>query len=138
MLLDEDSFGPEDLRSRRRPVVADSSSESVMLMAKKWLTDSLVNHKSCGLEKPAVIPARLIDVGLQGDETVKPVTCTDLAQPYMTLSYCWGSVLPLKTTITTLHEHCQGIRVSLLPRTFRDAVGLVKNPGYRYLWVDAL
>jgi hypothetical protein len=66
---------------------------------------------------------------------------------YICRSYVWGKLIvgqeTIKTTTETLHRFRQpeafrypdGV---LLPRTIRDAMGVTRLLGERYLWVDAL
>lgn len=56
----------------------------------------------------------------------------------MTLSHCWGSSRPLTTTKSTLKEREQLISMESLPPTFRDAVIITRNLGFKYLWIDSL
>src|SRR5205085_2899746 len=57
---------------------------------------------------------------------------------YATLSYRWGVGCNLTTTLETIEDRTQGIAMSLLPNTIRDAVLVARKIGFRYLWVDAL
>lgn len=56
----------------------------------------------------------------------------------MTLSYGWGSSLPLKTTSFNIDEHCVGIPFEAFPKTLKDAIIVTKRLNFRYLWIDAL
>lgn len=56
----------------------------------------------------------------------------------MTLSYCWGSSVNLRTTKDTLAAHREAIPLDAFPSTLRDAVLATRELGFRYLWIDAL
>ncbi|KAK3688341.1 heterokaryon incompatibility protein-domain-containing protein, partial [Podospora appendiculata] len=61
---------------------------------------------------------------------------------YIALSYVWGQTELLRTTSKTLAAHqidgsIGGLKKEI-PRTIRDAIGLVPLLGERYLWVDSL
>lgn len=71
-------------------MLTNSSSESVMLTAKTWLEHCIQSHTSCIPERSTEAAARIINVGLQGDQVVTLEDCTGSEQPYMTPSYCWG------------------------------------------------
>ncbi|KAF5020809.1 hypothetical protein F66182_7148, partial [Fusarium sp. NRRL 66182] len=61
--------------------------------------------------------------------------------PYLALSYVWGSSSNRKTTRDASESEKRGISgipLSVLPRTISDAVMVLRNLGYRYLWVDKL
>lgn len=57
---------------------------------------------------------------------------------YTTLSHCWGKAQPLTTTSATLEERLQGIPLTLLPQTFREAIHLTRKFQIQYLWIDSL
>lgn len=57
---------------------------------------------------------------------------------YVTLSHRWPPNLSLKTTSQSIDQHRQGIPLSRMPATFRDAVIVCRKLGIRYLWIDAL
>lgn len=61
---------------------------------------------------------------------------------YAALSYVWGNSTVLKTTVQNLESFCEPEAflqtANALPRTIRDAMGVVQLLGKRYLWVDAL
>jgi len=42
------------------------------------------------------------------------------------------------TTNENLIEHLEGIPVSKLPKTFRDALAITQALGYEYIWIDSL
>lgn len=58
---------------------------------------------------------------------------------YVALSYVWGLVSTLKTTLKRLEEFKQPgslrSRLREIPRTIRDTMALVRNLGMKYLWV---
>ncbi|KAI0887183.1 heterokaryon incompatibility protein-domain-containing protein [Annulohypoxylon maeteangense] len=58
---------------------------------------------------------------------------------YWTLSHRWGDPGRIKKLCKeTENELRSGIPLSRLSPTFRDAAILVRNQGYRYLWIDSL
>ena len=57
---------------------------------------------------------------------------------WIALSHCWGQAKPLTSTRETLNERIAGIPVSLCPPLFRDAMCIVRELGYQYLWIDTL
>ncbi|KAH7055744.1 heterokaryon incompatibility protein-domain-containing protein [Macrophomina phaseolina] len=66
----------------------------------------------------------------------------DPTQSYVALSYVWGAVPQYKTLredLENLQQDGYLDRVDVaIPRTVRDAIGLVPLLGMRYLWVDSL
>lgn len=85
------------------------------------------------------LPHRVIDVG-PADGTAEPrlVETNGRTGRYITLSHCWGGGSPIMTTRASLARHRAGIRLADLPRTFGDAVAVVRRLGVRHLWIDSL
>ncbi|KAH6844617.1 heterokaryon incompatibility protein-domain-containing protein [Chaetomium sp. MPI-CAGE-AT-0009] len=60
---------------------------------------------------------------------------------YLALSHCWGTdrgKTVAKTLRSTLPEHLERIDAENLPKTFLDAMEVVRRLGYNYLWTDSL
>jgi hypothetical protein len=66
------------------------------------------------------------------------------SEVYLALSYVWGNVTQLMASKTNILDLMQDNALvsqrhsNLIPRTIRDAIGLVPLLGERYLWVDSL
>lgn len=61
-----------------------------------------------------------------------------VAEPYITLSYCWGGEQPYQTTNARIVSRDLTLNWDLLPKTIQDAIKVTKKLGYRFLWVDSL
>ena len=63
-------------------------------------------------------------------------------EPYVALSYVWGSKKNYTTNIFNIRIHQQQGSLEKfldeIPRVIRDAIDLVRRLGLRYLWVDSL
>lgn len=57
---------------------------------------------------------------------------------YLTLSHCWGKVIPPRLTLKTLDTWHIRLPDEELPQTFRDAIWLTRELGERYLWIDSI
>lgn len=57
---------------------------------------------------------------------------------YATLSHCWGSALPLRTTKETLAQFAEEIPQEILPKTFADAIQIARDLEIPHIWIDAL
>lgn len=55
---------------------------------------------------------------------------------YVTLSHCWGNSKPSVTDEHTYAQHLKSMPFSTMPRTFQHAITVVRELGYRYLWID--
>ena len=62
-----------------------------------------------------------------------------LTSDYMTLSHCWGSSPTfLKLTLANINSMRHENHVSVLPKTFSDAIMVARYLAVRFLWIDAL
>lgn len=88
------------------------------------------------------LPFRVIDVGSSGGEgTQKSRLYTPQdrqASRYLTLSHCWGKVIPPRLTRKSLGAWHVQIPDEELPKTFRDAIWLTRELGERFLWIDSI
>ena len=110
---------------------------------KYWLSNCDRHHGCKPLEHAATgaklrLPTRLLDVGNHGDKSVRLwATTPNDSGEWIALSHRWG-LQHLSTTPETLQAHLDGIQLSALPATFRDAVTVTRALGRRYLWIDSL
>lgn len=59
-------------------------------------------------------------------------------EKYIALSHCWGPSQPLRTLKMNIGLHQDGIDLSSMPQTFKDAVTVTRYLGMRYIWIDSL
>ncbi|TVY92656.1 hypothetical protein LAWI1_G001452 [Lachnellula willkommii] len=92
------------------------------------------------IELPRRLPSRVIDVGPSNGSQVPHLHVCEQPEEgfWIALSHCWGSIPLLRTTTQTLSKHKQGMPMSSLPPSFRDAVIITRELGIRYLWIDSL
>lgn len=57
---------------------------------------------------------------------------------YMTLSYSWGGLYPLRLLEGNMEELKAGLPNDHLPRTFREAMDVCRAFGVKHLWIDSL
>ncbi|KAI0458012.1 hypothetical protein F5B21DRAFT_462574 [Xylaria acuta] len=92
------------------------------------------------------LPTRLIDVRAVGSATVRLYETRpgDKSEEfrYVALSHRWGVSTQEKphfcTTVENKEDLMEGIEVSKLPDTFRDAVITTRALGVHYLWIDSI
>lgn len=119
-----------------------TSSDEHMALARYWLTECSSKHSLCNSNvESGFIPTRILDVGKTGNNYVH-LHCShveDSGAKYCTLSHTWGDV---KDTLTLVNTNIatlqQGISLSALPKTFRDAVTVVRALNIQYLWIDSI
>jgi hypothetical protein len=109
-------------------------------LLKTWITNCMENHENCSKNvTPDILPTRLLDIS---EPTVIRLVDTQdagITEPYITLSHCWGkSRNHLTLTSENRYRLQQGIPVSELPLTFREAAHVTRYLGYKYIWIDSL
>ena len=122
-------------------VLSSSTLENKLSLASMWLHNCLEKHQRClhDVQDIIQVPARVIDVG-PSDGSLEPFLrdANHDVQEWVTLSHCWGSTQPLKTTLTSLSIHRRSLPVDKLPKLFQDAILITRKLEYRYLWIDSL
>jgi hypothetical protein len=103
-----------------------------------WIRSCAAEHKKCGPIVAKPLPTRLIDIGKSSHENPKLVGTAGQVGIYVALSHCWGGWCGLVTNDSNYQSHLQGIPLSSMPKTFRDAVEIVRVLGFQYLWIDSL
>jgi hypothetical protein len=121
----------------------DTNSPETWKLIRTWLKNCAEKHTKGDPEFEKFFPDRVLDVGIAGDSEVFLRVLHDLPQEqqtsrYLTLSHCWGATQILKVTRSTLSKFQSGIEVSILPKTFQDAVEATRQLGERYIWIDSL
>ncbi|KAI0121570.1 HET-domain-containing protein [Hypoxylon sp. NC0597] len=84
--------------------------------------------------KDSMLYAKLIGRGLPSAIQKETVS----RQGFAILSYCWGGDQPVQLTRHSIGRLGDGIPISQLPKTLRDAAWLTSEIGLEYLWIDAL
>lgn len=95
------------------------------------------SHASCNAAPKPFSPTRLIDIHSEVPRLRIDIELQKPA-PYATLSHCWGSLDFLKLTKDKLPQFRNGIPLSSLTRTFREAIEISKYLGIGYIWIDSL
>jgi hypothetical protein len=122
-----------------------TGSLSRLDLAKNWLTCCIDRHDRCRAwqnhqSSKGMLPSRVIDVVGREDESQDPFLYESLNQPglYVALSHRWGGSKILTTTTSTLEDRKRRIPLASMPKTFQDAIAIVRHFGFRYLWIDSL
>jgi hypothetical protein len=108
----------------------------------RWLSHCEANHPSCKSDSQQYLPTRLIDVGtLEQPRLNLHETAAGETGQYLALSHAWGDkkLHPhFCTYVSNLTEYKSHIDMDNLPSTFRDAVHVTRELGFRYLWIDSI
>lgn len=86
----------------------------------------------------SLLPHRVIAIGQASGDPVSLLETSGARGRYACLSWCWGQVLPLRTTKADLTTHKCEIPWSQLPLAFQDAINLARRLAIPYVWIDAL
>jgi hypothetical protein len=119
----------------------NTGSESTLNLAKRWLRECK-NHPLCqndedGSHGAFAVPTRLLCVGTTKSPNLRLCKVPD-GTGYASLSHCWGKHVPAKllsSNIAAFHDY---IEMSQLPRTFREAIEVVRHLSIEYIWIDSL
>ena len=82
----------------------------------------------------------MLDVGRGQDNQIRLVqSSTNIFEPYIALSYCWGhDGAMIKTEKRNRESFESGISILTLPIVFQECISLSRSLGIRYVWIDAL
>ncbi|TGO48141.1 hypothetical protein BCON_0250g00140 [Botryotinia convoluta] len=117
--------------------------ESCAIIIQRWVKDCSDNHHVCSSQynEFPFVPTRLLDLsGVQGEliRLVETSGFVDATEPYATLSHRWGDAHFIQTNQQTFQKHKIGIEICDLPRTFVDAITILRKLRIRYVWIDSL
>ena len=105
--------------------------------SQQWL-ESCTTHEEC--KSSGYLPTRLIDASRFPEANLCLCNGENLPKDtkYLTLSHCWGGNLSFRLLESNLSAMGRAISFEDLPKTFQDAVKVVRNLDASYLWIDAL
>jgi hypothetical protein len=101
-----------------------------------WIQNCQLDH-SCKSIAQNPLPTRVLDVSNK-DALRLYCSSENECQNYACLSHCWGQFHPLITTTENIHQLQNYVRLLDLPKTFQDAIYIVRKLGISYLWIDSL
>lgn len=121
-----------------------TDSGKTFSLANRWIDECIEKHPACSHSiDTSWHPTRLLNIrySVEKQESlvylVESNTVTP-SGPYMTLSHSWGKGHMMTLTKGSYNTLLQGIPISSLPPTFRDACSIAQRLGVQYLWIDAL
>ncbi|SPJ79275.1 related to tol protein [Fusarium torulosum] len=129
-------------RVRGARVGPDAGSKNTLSVVSGWVKHCVDEHERC---RPphTPLPTRILDLNaFNNPDNIRLWETNGAAnyEPYVTLSYCWGSdaSVHVRTTHSTLSGHLESISVQNLPQTYQDAIRITRHLGIRFLWIDSL
>jgi hypothetical protein len=109
---------------------------------KTWITTCVNSHELCNRRETRDLsrPARLIFLGVDGTIEPRIIEQEDISPDakYMTLSHRWGDHHLIQLTKSNYVDLARRIKKSSLPKTFLDVMGVARQLGIFYLWIDCL
>ncbi|KAB2102133.1 hypothetical protein AG0111_0g9498 [Alternaria gaisen] len=127
--------------ARMMPTIpGDTRAPASIEWAKQRLQECIDSHASCGQESIPELPTRVLDLGSGTDDmmNIKLIRTQSLDARYACLSHRWSRPAALKTVKSNYVSHTKGLGWDVLPKTFIDAITIVRDLGVRYLWIDSL
>ncbi|KAK7177874.1 heterokaryon incompatibility protein [Paraphaeosphaeria sporulosa] len=125
--------------------IEPASSPSIYRKLREWVTNCVSEHNECRRHPKessdhSTPPTRVIDVGLTNDAVARPrlVATNGISVCYVALSHRWAGTNPLKTKFDNLQSHQEELPWESIAPTFRDAIIVTRQLGFRYLWIDSL
>ncbi|KAF7952391.1 uncharacterized protein EAE97_001888 [Botrytis byssoidea] len=114
----------------------------------RWIKECDNEHSSCCIKAAdeQALPSRLLDIRKRAHNAIILVEVhgsnssesrTAITR-YATLSHCWGKIQLLKTTKNSLSKHKKGIRLSVLPKTFRESIKVLQALRIQFVWINSL
>ncbi|RDW75449.1 hypothetical protein BP6252_06591 [Coleophoma cylindrospora] len=122
-------------------ILPDLTSDSVFQQISSWIQHCEETHEDCNQTHPST-PRRLLDIGdpLQNANARTIRLVQDIREPvkYIALSHCWGKNQNLTTTSASLESRLTSISWDDLPKTYQDAITVLRRLNLRYIWIDSL
>ncbi|KAF4459406.1 family Taurine catabolism dioxygenase [Fusarium albosuccineum] len=138
-----DNSTPWDAVPLNHHIPTSTSSDESFAFASNALRECLDNHRTCDSTASEFLPSRLVQVGGPDEPSVRVIETLGMdpiQHRYLALSHCWGPPESITAQLNdeTYREYTKDIPLTLLPKTFHDAVVVTRKLGYQYLWVDSL
>ena len=141
------NFRWEAISERRADVLGGSNALRSRNYVSEWLRSCTTSHSQCRRTNTAEddwYPTRPLDISSEDHQhnSKAPPRLIETAErmpsgPYVTLSHRWASSGQQVLTTTNNIEAFK-VQVTMLPKTFRDAITVARRLGIRYLWIDSL
>ncbi|KEF60352.1 uncharacterized protein A1O9_01912 [Exophiala aquamarina CBS 119918] len=107
---------------------------------RSWISACHKGHQNCRTNSDVVLPSRLIDVSRTNshDSVSLHIPSEGERGSYAALSYCWGEGDRPTLKVGTLKAFLQRVWIPDLPKTYTDAIEVIRALGLKYLWIDAI
>ncbi|CAG7556412.1 unnamed protein product [Fusarium equiseti] len=122
------------------PLTFEPSESMISEDSKKWISECKTNHEQCRVPNPAFRPTRLVEIInlKQARLILSAMLPIDAEVSYVAFSHCWGKVKRLELEAKSASQLFAGFNTAALPQTYKDAIAICIQLGYRYIWIDSL
>ncbi|KAI0554265.1 heterokaryon incompatibility protein-domain-containing protein [Xylaria curta] len=108
-------------------------------VVKSWITECVDGHDNCQGKEEMDLPSRFLDIGENDSDLIRVASSTSGQKGrYACLSHCWGGKTACMLITSTKRQFSESIPKSVMPRVFRDAIGVCRRLGIGKLWIDSL
>ncbi|KAI9708359.1 MAG: hypothetical protein M1820_004063 [Bogoriella megaspora] len=123
-------------------VPVNYEEDTFLSIARQWFQSCKAQHSECHLPSAKhYLPTRLLDirsVDSKGEVYLNLSDESHIAEPYATLSHCWGKARTLKLTSTNIGMLQSGIKVNSLSTSYKEGITVARRLGLHYVWIDSL
>lgn len=117
----------------------DTQSEISIDQINEWYKDCLESHHRCQINSDfPQLPTRVLEIQGPGTKIKLYSSHKGEMAPYVCLSHCWGKSQLIRTLLSNVNKHIEGIELNALPLTFQQAIQVTARLGLKYLWIDSL
>ena len=121
------------------PISPLPDADSVISLARMWLSDCTENHKCYSVKTRPVLPTRIIAINMERDGDARIMLGNGRGGDYLALSYCWGAgPHPHSLTTRNRQQYMTSLPINDLPNTLANAINITRRLGLQFLWIDAL
>ncbi|KAE9365649.1 HET-domain-containing protein [Stipitochalara longipes BDJ] len=139
--LEEDILPPSLKECASNRLILNPDVHAGQFLVMSWLSTCGRKHKNCSIksEEP-ILPTRVLDVGGSSDSECSRLILTEgRRDEYVTLSHCWGKTHhTMSLTKENMASFMEGIKDADMPKTFQQAIMMIRGIGLRYLWIDSM
>jgi hypothetical protein len=132
---------PANLSSQYNSRTYDSDDPDCSSIVQQWLEECTTKHpKRERLRDKAWFPSRLLDLRATDSDAIRLLDTSKAPPigPYMTLSHSWGGAPIAQLERSNSDDFERHMLLESFPKTFREAIAVVRSLDVRYLWIDSL
>lgn len=119
--------------AKRPRIWSIENADESKLRISDWLHTCTVSHTCGDSAASTFLPKRVLEI--ENHHKVRLRLTNEYEEGvYLCLSHCWGGVVPLRLTSSTINPFREAIQWPDLPRTVQEAIDLTLELGFRFIW----